>query len=455
MNDSTQDFSLWGHRWEALKNNIKRTRDYYDGKPKLPRKSTLVALLRSLEIFTDGYLDEGKSVDGNFKDFLNRFTREQLKFKAYPPENVLAVILSRVGFDLEVIGRAAEQRLVDSESELTNDTLALADQLAWLARQPAKDMKLIDENTTVLTYFQRLSEIRVVPYANVAIIGIPFTSMSVPMDLLAIPHEVGHYVFWHRKKTTFEWWKANPTFSGQDGSMKTKKEFETWWKKWIDDSNYRKWYEELFADVYGCLIAGPVIAYDFQEQALHNASNDFLKVEDKHPTPYLRPSIYNKVLLQQPKWERVANQLQGNWEAKRAERFRLLEGDEDNRTRKADLEKALSSKPELDPEGSALEKLIDLVVKQLKGVHSNWSGDDTDLDIKSLVSQFEQQIVNPFRKPLEKNKHNFDDDSISTKLWDGFSKELQNKEKIEESEWRDIFQADGWTSGGGENDPAH
>ena len=55
----------------------------------------------------------------------------------------------------------------------------------------------IERLSVALTYLQKSYETRVIPYAEVCLIGIPFTSVRLTEDLLAIPHEVGHYVFWN------------------------------------------------------------------------------------------------------------------------------------------------------------------------------------------------------------------------------------------------------------------
>ncbi|HFC11338.1 MAG TPA: hypothetical protein ENJ56_00740 [Anaerolineae bacterium] len=55
-----------------------------------------------------------------------------------------------------------------------------------------------------------------------------------------------------------------------------------------------RWQEEIFADVYACLVAGPVAARKMQDLLFDN----YTLVEDNgiHPVPAVRPFIYTKVL---------------------------------------------------------------------------------------------------------------------------------------------------------------
>ncbi|NJN55367.1 MAG: hypothetical protein HC804_11780 [Anaerolineae bacterium] len=76
------------------------------------------------------------------------------------------------------------------------------------------------------------------------------------------------------------------------------------------------WLEEIFADVYGCLVAGPVMAYDFQELSLDN--KDFNEDDGEHPLAAIRPFIYTQVLrtLEQDNagfYQNAPQLLDANW----------------------------------------------------------------------------------------------------------------------------------------------
>jgi hypothetical protein len=134
------------------------------------------------------------------------------------------------------------------------------------------------EGTRLITYFQKNVSIRVIPYASVALIGIPYTTINASKDFLAIPHEVGHYLYWKGI--------VNGHTIQQELSISVPKN-----PAWCFD-----WLEETFADVYGCLIAGPTIALSFQDLQLRRTPKEFIKNDEEHPVPILRPNIYNKVL---------------------------------------------------------------------------------------------------------------------------------------------------------------
>ena len=124
---------------------------------------------------------------------------------------------------------------------------------------------------------------RVVPYAPVALIGIPISALAVDRDLLAIAHEFSHFLYWNgqpnkSESQSFNEW-INTGFSDESGKL-----FVGYWK------------EEIFADVVGCLIGGPGVALSFQDMAAEKAGNLLLEDSGKHPTPAARPFIYIEVL---------------------------------------------------------------------------------------------------------------------------------------------------------------
>ena len=195
----------------------------------------------------------------------------------YPLDYVFRGVINQSFNDLQVIEWAIDQRR--NGSDAMRDTLAIADQLAFAALQPAIQSDLVPAETAVITYFEKFASIRIIPYANVALIGIPFSCVSTPEDFLAIPHEVGHYVFGRASRA--------------NGNV----------RKLLNDDYGRQrpdyvkaWIEEIAADVYGCLIAGPVIALDFQDLQLEKRPQKFNVDDGEHPTPILRPQVYHKVL---------------------------------------------------------------------------------------------------------------------------------------------------------------
>jgi hypothetical protein len=194
----------------------------------------------------------------------------------YPQEYVFSVIFDQISFDLAAITQAANQRLSRNENDLR--TLEKADEITIRALQPVMESFHL-QDTRIVTYFQKDTSIRVIPYAPVALIGIPYTVTTLGWDFLAIPHEIGHHIFWHGTL-------ANGRTVQEELSQMVSKE-----PQWC----YR-WLEETFADVYGCLTAGPAIALSFQDLQMRSTPSRFVANDEDHPVPILRPNIYTKAL---------------------------------------------------------------------------------------------------------------------------------------------------------------
>jgi hypothetical protein len=167
-----------------------------------------------------------------------------------------------------------------------------------------------DDKTTVMTYFQNSASIRIIPYASVALVAIPFTATEVKRDYLALPHEVGHYVYRHGKIKG----KSIPQALGQ-----RLMELDPPSPRWA-----RRWKEEIFADLYGCLIGGPVTALSFQDLARQSSRTPIIHVpgeylygsftEDDgvHPVSVVRPYVYTNVLRRMI-WAKSADLLDDAW----------------------------------------------------------------------------------------------------------------------------------------------
>jgi hypothetical protein len=279
------NYTIYKDRLDALCALAERTANRYEQGDYFDRRLTIVELLRRLSDFASLH----------FKFFYDRLGQPEagqpepklLSDPSYPPESAFFAIIAQTARDLEVITQAAAQRQLNDD--LLARQLKRADELAYKAIQPALTtfLKRDDqaEPQTALVYFQKARSIRVIPYAPVALVGIPFASLGGDQDLYAIPHEIGHYVFWHGNRTK----KGYKPL--RDDVRKLKKEnghdFESWSAKWI---------EEIFADVYGCLIDPKGMATDFQGLSTEYAHRKFFKDDGQHPPPWIRPSVYYSVL---------------------------------------------------------------------------------------------------------------------------------------------------------------
>lgn len=272
---------VWQRRWQALDHRLRLAENRLQqtmGEASDPSSppGALLALLTRLIVFASGqfhFFEDGFTV--------RRF-HSLAELPQYPLDYVFRGVINQAFNDLQVIEWAAEQRL--NGSDAMRAALHAADQLAYAALEPAIAGNLLDANTTVITYFEKFASIRVLPYANAALIGIPFSCIHTPQDFLAIPHEVGHYVFGRGRLP--------------EGNLR-KLLYATYDAGAPHPEYVRDWIEEIAADVYGCLIAGPVIALDFQDLQLEKSPKKFTADDGEHPAPILRPPIYHKVLHNQ------------------------------------------------------------------------------------------------------------------------------------------------------------
>lgn len=295
---SLKETAIWDSRWAALSKAIDETLTYTPRSGAVDRQPTIVSLLRTLRDFGDKqYHFFGKGFNAT-----PPWLTDSVAFSA---EYAVRKTLDQIAFDLAAIERARNQRLHALTSDEARSALKKADILAYQALKPAIAAKIID-NTSVLTYFQKAPSVRIIPYANVALIGIPYTCQDAQAnarDFLSIPHEVGHYVYWHGRKQGASIGATLRTTLNRPPQQPP----PAWSLNWL---------EEIFSDVYGCLVAGPVIAYDFQELSLDNT--DFIEDDGKHPIDAIRPYIYIHVLseIQQSGtsfFQKAPGKLEANW----------------------------------------------------------------------------------------------------------------------------------------------
>jgi hypothetical protein len=268
---TTVDFKIWEDRWDAVALLMKQMQTAMESTP----QDGLSKTLKALQIFGEQQIDF----------FLDGFGREGKVYLEpsvlYPPDYVLSATLDQIIHDLNVIGRAWEQRRENSIFQPMRTTLENADLLANKALAPAIEKGIL-EHATVVTYFQKDTNVRIIPYAPVSFIGLPTTCHTTTRDLLAIPHEVGHYVYRNGRVRTGK-------FAGSrlDAALLQRYSGQASWRQ--------AWMEEIFADVYGALIGGPVMALGF-EDLLSAMPRDYFTYDDgEHPVAALRLGIYQTV----------------------------------------------------------------------------------------------------------------------------------------------------------------
>jgi hypothetical protein len=299
----------WESRMQALNGVADAMHRHYSTVDDL-RVNLLGQVVQRLQFFADSM----------FRLFSNQFTTGTLlQSDEHPATSVAALILKQVGHDLEVIQRAAEQRLTTTPP--LDEILDEADYLANQLLAEVIKAGVVSENTRALTYFQKIPAVRVLPYADLALIGIPYTVRDEPRDLLTIPHELGHYVFWHGRGSS----SSGRAFLFQELSDQAlaaltglidfhHQEFDMWCYLWL---------EELFADIFGCWLTGPAVALSAHDMARARSQSTFVAGDSRHPVPLVRPFIYMKTLRERGTgaWTQAGQLLKAEWMSELKVRF--------------------------------------------------------------------------------------------------------------------------------------
>lgn len=397
---------IWQARWDSLEQRLDTLiQRYNDPRLAFPHNVTAYSFVRCLKAFARTYFEwfrDGFSPQPTAHILLPFEDTNNITLCGYSDDYAFNAILAQVGQDIDTIEDAAESRLSATQAEL--DILAKADDLARRALQPAINKQwFVNRNPTVLTYFDKRQSIRVVPYANVALVGIPRTVLQSPRDFLAIAHEVGHYVYWH----------------GKQGSIRIVDFVETGLKQCLNDGSpentvVMSWAEEMFADAYGAAIGGPVMAIDFQDIANREPEKDFFKDDGDHPTPVVRPGLYSQIeslrakqraLLEEKDEAEATTEANGvaklftdHWSEKRDERS----------DKNPDADIVPKTPPIMAPLTiPAIQSKVDLVIEEVfwKGLVSNlnpWLPGVTDKltdneanDLNTLYTRFQAAIAGP------------------------------------------------------------
>jgi hypothetical protein len=275
---SSSDLPVWDDRWGAYQDVLA---DLIDDLP----ARTFKALAACLQAFGDS----------QFQFFRDGFGDGRLWPSAqYPAQYVLRTTLDQVGYDISVIDQAAQQRR-DGTKKM-QETLHKADQLGQLALNLAVDGGLLPQST-VISYFNKSAYVRTIPYAPLALVAVPYTATSVPRDYLATPHEIGHHAYRHSPGLLADLHNRLP----------------------IQPAWCSRWQEEIFADVYGCLVAGPVVGLDFQDILFNHSLANFMSDDGDHPVEAIRPYTYVKVLAKLS-FPNAAKALKKEWHHKLAAR---------------------------------------------------------------------------------------------------------------------------------------
>lgn len=422
---------LWVNRWNALDKAMERLKFLLETEYKgCARQVTLETTLRDLH-------RTARVIFGFFQQTPEQIFQDKV---GLPVNYLIDHLLEQVAFDLDVLSTAAAQRFFGDGT--LQKRFVMADELAYAALQPAIAANLIHSDTTVLTYMAQSARARVIPYAPVALIAIPFTAAAVDRDLLATAHEVGHYVYWHGQfaDTTF-WARLQQETAG-----------------WC-----HQWREELFADIYGAWVAGAVIALSGQDLLLDNNPEDYWNNDKEHPVIDLRPHVYNKILHERQGVQREwATFLKQHW----LDRTQSLREQGDGRFflqgRQADLRKLASAEalnldmPGIIRDGQAkeVEKVIAKLFDLLQPIASGaWLASEQAVtpslaNIPKLYEQF-TAFINQSKYPVPELA---DDNVASQQRYDSLLARINETEKSDE-EWKPLVKLHGWVTRGPDEQP--
>ena len=220
-----------------------------------------------------------------------------------PPLHLIRTCLRLAAVDAEVLQRAIIQRRWEADAasgsytrSLQATSLLVTDKLCAMALAPFLQQFHGWLEVKPLTYFSRETHIHQLPYSDrYVLVGLSYDlitpeasrrtdSDSSPreekrlpaFELMAIPHEVGHFVYHHAHLKD-----EMPCLNLSDA---------------FADNPYQRWCEELFADVYSCLVAGPLTALGLQA-ILATGDRAQIGVDDsEHPTPIVRPFLLSEIL---------------------------------------------------------------------------------------------------------------------------------------------------------------
>jgi hypothetical protein len=428
----SNDVQIWKSRWDSIDQTIQEIGSGLPNKT-IDRKSAFIKLVAALGTFGKkqfNFFFEGFGFENNTDQTLEKALQ-------YPPEFVLKRLIDQVAHDIWVIETAIKQR--EDSSKVA--ALKQADLLAFRALEPVLgDGRLLAANSTVITYFQKVPAVRILPYANVALIGIPYSANltgqidknSPIRDLLAIPHEVGHYVFWRGK------------MNGERLHILLQQQLLQ-----AGLPQYEHWLEEIFADVYGCLIAGSVFALSAQDIQLDNMPIRLTADDRRHPAAVLRPYL-SIAVLESEAGNATANTLKRAWE----ERIQQKGGPQ-----QFDLKKKKTPVADGLKDVGTIVTFILNTLKKANNFQLDWSdGQPSDSsDLTPLYQGFADKL-NLANSPLHVDSHpnavnaDFDEPGISNswvhKLRDGGLVDKNNKMPAEV--WLVVMNANGWGSGGQE-----
>ncbi|WP_420631316.1 hypothetical protein [Candidatus Leptofilum sp.] len=364
------------NRWQKL---------YRDEPEEQPADRLLATVLADFAEFGEEYLDYFFNPrDEEIEQALatNKITRQRLQARA----------LNALQDYWDVVGRVAEQRQVTHYREILDD-----------GTSRAKDFleKLPFELPNVLICFDNVWKIRHAPFTDTPFISTPYFYVAdddpAERDWYAIPHELGHYVYWNlgfrQVDGERQWTIGNLADVRRLQDVLQSDVTELLTQKLPDDLTPEQkdllqalilaWLEEIFADVVGTHLGDAGFAESLQTVILNRAGTFKELAEDdgNHPPLIIRPFIRNRILNPE------AAELTGNWHAFFKDNFGLDDvaaqvlklgeriPDEEVEDLSADL---IHLELTVAQVNQAVLPVVDYLHQQLKTVLSNYPANTND-----------------------------------------------------------------------------
>lgn len=437
----------------------------------IERPNTLNALLDRLKSFSNSHFQffySGFSGNASYslslKDQRGSDNSEPLP-EGLVSHYALSTILSKISSDLDVLARINDQRFSNvTENLKIAERLRIADKLAIGAILAVDGTFWDTPNSTTITYFRTDTNVRIVPYLPVALIGIPLTGLGSNQDLLAIPHEVGHYYYW-KSSITIDGKQQQLHSSNKNLLLKNRENDGNVDSMWIYE-----WEEEIFADILGCLIGGPAMLSGLFER-LQNQTNDlFVANNGVHPISAIRPYVLLHIVEKYLKDKDSLNKYSELW-------MKILEDREINLNTK--WEKVQGKSKRLKYWKTTLLDMVDVLMEhvvlpnhqalqRIVGSPLRWPNEFTDDSLESLLEtishtygkavlwdpEFEPVPNNSTQKTPDQSWLNaladtgLPDLETNKDWWDKDNKAIKENAVIPRKEWQKILKFGGWTTEG-------
>lgn len=279
---------------------------------------------------------------------LEQFDLSQLKDRTHVK---LARLVNNYASRLSVRTKQAEMLL--SADILARETFGYVKKYVQHNVQtgPSEGVKRVPFSIEVVTYFTESTRVRILPYyPDIVLVGLPFATghfqkdqlqdafykdrafepktdpvlgqsekdglpfeAILPWELLVIPHEIGHYVYWNGC-TLNDKGEVGKPFEEALLDHLTATEGED--ALGLTTCDWRiHWLEELFCDVLNCLILGPLAVLGLQAIIADAAPNTLFHGNGAHPLGGIRPFIATHILQRAfpDKYPNAIEQLDKQW----------------------------------------------------------------------------------------------------------------------------------------------